>query len=393
MRNRDAKIYNDGNNFEKFRNYKNGMKVPYIIYLDLEAILKKPEREDFNPNCSTNHQEHAVHSIGYYFKNETNANLSRYECNRGESYVDWFKNQLKEIAEEVYESLENVKPMADLTEEEERQFNESTICHICKKPFDNSEQEKDPRVRDHCHLLGKFRGAAHSSCNLQFQITRTIPVVAHNMAGYDSHLLIKQLGDTGNFPGELTVIPHNSEKYIAFVKTMRQFGKPYQKQIKFKFIDSMNFMSASLDYLASIIPQKKKQILKSECIKSGYDSDELFALLCRKGIFPYDYITDYKKLDETALPAKELFRSLLTECDVSNEDYKHAQNVWEKFGIRSLGEYSDLYLKTDVLLLADVFENFRNMYMLRDTFFGRSSLFRSARLVLRCHVKIHKCFD
>lgn len=191
---------------------------------------------------------------------------------------------------------------------------------------------------------------------LQFQI----PVVAHNLSGYDSHLLIKQLGDTWHFPGELTVIPHNSEKYIASVKTIQQFGKPYQKHIKFKFIDSLNFMSSSLDYLASIVPSEKKQILKSECVKSEYDSDDLFALLCRKGIFPYDYIDHQKKLDETALPAKEYFHSLLTDCDVSYEDYKHAQLVWEKFGIRTLGEYSDLYLKTDVLLLADVFENFIN---------------------------------
>lgn len=353
----------DGNNFVKFENYERGMKVPYVMYLDMEAILKKPQKEVFNPNCSTTaHQEHVVHSIGYYFKNENNTNLSRYESNRGENCVDWFKNQLKNIAEEVYEELEDAKPMAELTEEEERQFNESTICHICKKPFDDSEQGKknNPRVRDHCHITGKFRFAAHSSCNLQFQISRTIPVVAHNLSGYDLHLIIKQLGDSNHFPGEVKIIPHNSEKYISVTKTMLKFGKPYQKHIKFKFIDSLNFMSASLDYLASLLPSEKKYILMSECIKSGHHSNEMFQLLSRKGVFPYDYIDNIEKLQETSLPSKEFFHSMLTDSDISEKDYQHAQNVWKTFGIRTLAEYSDLYLRIDVLLLADVFENFRN---------------------------------
>lgn len=118
-------------------------------------------------------------------------------------------------------------------------------------------------------------------------------------------------------------------------------------------------MTASLDYLTALIPAEKKKILKSDCIKSGYCSDELFGLLIRKGVFPYEYIDKYEKLEESALPAKEHFYSTLTQNNISDVDYKHAQNVWEKFRIRTLGEYSDLYLKTDVLLLADVFENFR----------------------------------
>lgn len=137
-------------------------------------------------------------------------------------------------------------------------------------------------------------------------------------------------------------------------------GLPNYNPVRLKFIDSLRFMAASLDSLASLIPSEKKHILKTECVKAGFCSDELFALLNRKGVFPYEYIDGYEKLDETALPAKEHFYSKLTGSNILEADYSHAQKVWEKFRIRTLGEYSDLYLKTDVLLLADVFENFRN---------------------------------
>ena len=86
-----------------------------------------------------------------------------------------------------------------------------------------------------------------------------------------------------------------------------------------------------------------------------------FILLLRKGVYPYEDMDNWEKFDETTLPPKEAFYSNLNLEDISDEDYAHAQKVWDVFEINNLGEYHDLYVQSDTLLLADVFENFRNM--------------------------------
>jgi len=124
-----------------------------------------------------------------------------------------------------------------------------------------------------------------------------------------------------------------------------------------RFIDSYKFLNASLDRLASFLSQDKLRISQREFCNL---SAENFNLLTRKGIFPYEYIDCVEKLEESCLSTRESFYSSLTDDTVSESDYAHAVNVWQRFSIQTLGEYSDLFLKTDVLLLADIFENFRN---------------------------------
>ena len=114
-------------------------------------------------------------------------------------------------------------------------------------------------------------------------------------------------------------------------------------------------MASSLEKLASYLDELK--IVRSEF---SHLFNAAFDLLTRKGVFPYEYVDFLAKLDEKKLPSREDFYSLLNDSNVSDEDYKHAKTVRREFNLESLGEYSDLYLKTDVLLLADIFENFRD---------------------------------
>ena len=121
-------------------------------------------------------------------------------------------------------------------------YDNFTLCHIC-----NEELGKD-RVRDHCHLSGKFTGAANEVCNLKYQVQKFFPVVFHNLSGYDSHLFIKTVG---NREGDISRIPNNEENYISFTKQVI-VGKFVNKEgEELRFIDSLKFMAASLDKLYS----------------------------------------------------------------------------------------------------------------------------------------------
>ena len=97
--------------------------------------------------------------------------------------------------------------------------------------------------------------------------------------------------------------------------------------------------------------------------KRGH-TDEQFRLLLSKGVYPYKYMTSWEKFDETNLPPKEAFYSNLNMCGINDHEYSHPHSVWKEFDIRNLGEYHDLYLKTDVLLLCNMFESFRDNCLL-----------------------------
>ena len=144
--------------------------------------------------------------------------------------------------------------------------------------------------------------------------------------------------------GNLTCIPNNTEKYISF-----SLGQ-------LRFIDSVQFLLSSLDNLVKAT--RKDDML----LTTKYEPEpSRRSLLQQKGIYPYEYMDSWERFEETALPIKEAFFSKLSNEHISEEEYAHAQNVWNVFECKTLGDYHDLYLRTDVLLLADIFENFRKL--------------------------------
>ncbi|CAJ0634281.1 10391_t:CDS:2 [Entrophospora sp. SA101] len=232
-------------------------------------------------------------------------------------------------------------------------FKETYKCMYCNSQMLDQGLLK---VRDHCHINGKYRGPAHSNCNKKLQMgafKTKVPLICHNFRGYDSHLLIEVAGRfTSN---KLKCIPENIGKYKAM-----DVGQ-------LRFLDSFQHMSMGLDKLVECMNGnlEKFPLTKKHFADKGYSLEQI-KFLFRKGVFPYDWTNSWDKFKKTALPRRKDFYSLLNQQNISKADYTYAQEVWQKFEMKTFGEYHDLYLETDVLLLADVFMNYTIMCLKDD---------------------------
>ena len=293
------------------------------------------------------------------------------------------------------------KKMIPLTRKEKIYHNKQKICNICKKEFDNNNNKKNYKVRDHCYYTGKYRGAAHNICNLRYKAPKEIPIVFHNGSTYDYHFIIKEL--VKEFEGNSECLGENTEKYITFSVPIKKKieNKDLEITYKIKFIDSYRFMSSSLSKLVDNLSEgihnnkcvncnscldyikinNEKLLLKcfncNTYYKKKFNKDLIkklkntysfcnndlnkFILLLRKGVYPYEYMDSWEKFNETSLPSKKDFYSNLNMEDIDDIDYRHGNNVFKGFKLEKLGDYHDLYVQSDTLLSADVIENFRDM--------------------------------
>ena len=335
-----------------FRNNNNSMRIPFSIFADFECTTRKiaHAKRDDNSSHTTQYEKHSPSGFCYYIKcsfdDSYDKKVMYTKRSESEDISQIFVERLEDDIRRLYNEFKFPKKMI-LTEQDEINFRKAKNCHICEKPLG-----KGTPVRDHCHLTGKFRGAAHNGCNINYKIPKFFPVIFHNLSGYDSHLFIKNLG------GNISCIPNNEEKYVSFTKqiivdTFSKDGRNIDVKRDIRFIDSFRFMASGL---SSLVDNLDEFPILSKYFKGGQ-----LELLRRKGVYPYEYVDCLEKLEEKQLPPIEKFYSHLNEEHISSEDYEHAQRVWKEFEIGSMRDYHDLYLLSDVLLLADVFENFRNV--------------------------------
>ena len=320
------------------------------MYADFESILEPIQGPKNNPRISStkginNHVPSGwcVRSEFAYGKVENPLKLYR-----GEDCVKKFCDHVIGEAHHLCQSFPE-KPMKPLTPKEMDRYKRSERCHICFKPF----KEDKPKVRHHCHYTGRYRGPAHTKCNLQYKIPSYIPIVFHNLSGYDAHLFIKELAASSTYGAKMGVITKNKEDYISFSikvevdKYIDKNGIEKSKEIKLRFIDSFKFMSSSLDSLVNNLARSAGSAPARGGGKFfGFEeyNENQYKLLIRKGIYPYKYMTNWDKFKETKLPPREAFYSKLNMVGVKEEDYEHARRVWKEFGLKDLGEYHDLYL-------------------------------------------------
>ena len=402
------KMPDKNNNTLKFNNFHKQQPVPFVIYADFEAITEKISgcQPNNNKSFTEAYQKHTDCGFGYKvvccYDDKYSQPLKIY---RGEkavyTFLEYLLDEVKYCKQIIKKEFN--KPL-NMTKENEEEFQKAEECHICNKKY----TDQDIRVRDHCHITGKYRGSAHQECNLQLRLNPDkikIPVIFHNLRGYDSHFIMQEIGaivkdyEYTNKKGQkcqmnINAIPNNMEKYMAFM-----LGN------HLTFLDSFQFMSSGLDKLVKNItkcgkcntckPDKcmklninnknktsqhktslpcgecknceKNDDDEKYCINPNYDKlkytseifkDKKLDLMARKGVYPYDYMDSFEKFN-SPLPTKEDFYSILNNKHISYEDYEPAKNVWNTFSLKNMGEYHDLYLKSDILLLVDVFENFR----------------------------------
>ena len=344
--------------FLRFKNFLHSEKAPFAIYADFESLIKPMDNCNPDPNKSytKKYQKHKPISFSYYINSSINGVfkpiLRKYTKTKEEDadamdvFIKWLEEDVKATANiEEKEMIFN--------EEDRKQFNKASDCWICREYLGND------RVRDHCHFTGRYRGPAHNSCNLKYRKPKSISVFFHNLSGYDSHLFIKKLGSFDKNEN-IDCIPNNEEKYITFSKTIKtrhytnKEGKVKNKTFKIVFKDSLKFMSSSLGALVNNLPKDAFKNLK-------YFTPKQAEILKQKGFYPYEHMNTEEKFNDSKLPPREAFYSKLSGRGITEKDYRHAWNVWNSFKMKTFKEYHELYNITDVLLLADVFENFRDI--------------------------------
>ena len=226
--------------------------------------------------------------------------------------------KLIEKVKEVYEKFK--VPVKMIFDETARiSFESATKCFAC------GEKLNGDKVRDHCHLTGRYRGALHSGCNLKLrQRPFSIPVSAHNMSGYDSHMFVKLLAES---EGEVSCIPQNEEKYMSFSKDVLVDvidGKSIYVTINFK--DTFRFSNKSLASLVKITLKFRHT--------DKYFTEEEQKVLRSKQHYPYEYMYSFSRMKETTMPSKEAFNSSLDSKGLVFKEDNPEKTILTKWNLK-----------------------------------------------------------
>ena len=270
-------------------------KVPFIMYADFESMLEPIQGPGNDPGISSTRGVNNHVPSGWCVRSEFAYGEVKdpLKLCRGKDRIKKFCEHVIGEARRLYRSFPEVT-MDPLTKAQLKKYEEARICHICFKSFNG----ENPKVGDHCHYTGRYRRPAHMKCNLQYKIPPYIPIVFHNLSGYDAHLFIKELASTTDGSrGHMGIIAKNTKDYISFSikveidKYIDKKGIERLKEIELRFMDSFKFMSSSLDSLVNNLARGGNYHF------FGFKeySENQYKLCTKKGIYPYEYMTDWDK--------------------------------------------------------------------------------------------------
>ena len=325
-----------------FSAFTNLIECPFVMYCDLESLIEKEKKIDEGKMYSA--RLHTPISVGALTVCRSNPQFN------SQPFLYTGKDCIRKLLDYIHNEYDRICQVLDmcefpmqLTPSEEQSFYNATHCQSCYKDFVNTRNDK---VRDHDHLSGKFRKTLCNRCNLTYAKKRNaLYVFFHGLSNYDLHFIIQEM-HTYDENNRINIIPKTSEKYLSLSVN----------NIHLK--DSYQFLQASLSELAKNLKTKGNDMFKitAQYIKDEKKRDMFF----QKGIYPYSYMDNIKKLDLSQLPLQENFTNDLTNEAVSDKDYAFAKNVWNTFECKTMKDYMELYLLSDILLLSDIFENFRD---------------------------------
>ena len=241
------------NTYLHFKNYDRQLPIPFVVYADFECFTKPMNSCSPNPKDSYNYnyQKHEPSGFCFYAKGIAGRSIKPIIYTKtfeDEDVAKVFVEKLTELTKGIYNDFyRRSKPLV-MNPKTQKEFDAAVKCHICSKELGND------KVRDHCHFTGEYRGAAHNKCNLKCKKPRILPVIFHNLQGYDDHLFIKQLA---KIDGKLDCIPSTEEKYISFSKVIEIgeykdcSGLSFDINFEIRFLDSFKFLQTSLANLVS----------------------------------------------------------------------------------------------------------------------------------------------
>ena len=346
----------------KFQNYHHQYNHHFHIIADFECTLEKCKLEKSN---TVLYEKHIVNSYGikYNCENELySEDIKIFNSDNPENVIDNFILDIEKLTKKSYELIKTKREII-ISDEEKINFNNNTKCNLCKCEYTKENNKKIHYNR----VNGLYLQPVCCKCYKKLKNITFIPVLMHNLKGYDSHLFIKSLYKYGT-KSDITVIPNNEEKYISFSKIVTYDEKTNKQRLKkhkfeIRFLDTYSFMGSSLESLTSDLKkddndiQELRNIFKS--VSKEFECDEQFKIILKKGIYPYSYLDTYDKFNDNNLPNKKEFYNKLNNSECSDDDYNQAKLVWNKFKCEKFIDYHNIYLKLDVLLLSDIWDNFR----------------------------------
>jgi hypothetical protein len=214
-----------------FNKHHKQLRIPYSIHCDFEGLIVKMNGKQTNK--TSKYQHHVPSQFGLYVVSDDEKWQPEPVLYDGpDAHIELLKT-LKKLEIAIFNRLKAIVPM-NMTDHDKLNFRQSTHCHICNKPY----TRKDYKVRDHDHISGQYREGAHNSCNINYKFRPFIPVVFHNLQGYDAHFILQAANKVKNIK-RISVIPLSKEKYVSFsINHLR-------------FIDSYQFMSSLLENIWS----------------------------------------------------------------------------------------------------------------------------------------------